>query len=414
MYDVQRIRQGFPYFSAEGAAVYLDNASTTQKPWPVINAVSGVYQGGMANVRRGNYRLSRQTEGLYQRARQIAGEFLGAAVEKEIIFTRSTTESINLVAQCFCKERLVRGGNIVITEVEHHSNWLPWQALCAEKSAELRVVPIMEGGAEAFAAALDADTAMAAVADTSNSLGTILPLREMIKAAHGKGIPVLVDGAQAVSHKEVDVQQMGCDFYCFSGHKLYGPTGIGVLYGKKELLETMAPYQLGGGMVNQVGERPQENIYAPIPDKFEAGTPNIAGAAGLAAAMEYLRSLGLDNIRRHESALYSRLADNLKAIPGAHILGGRQKHGSIISLGLMGASAYDAGVYLDLRGIAVRAGEHCAQPLMKRLGLSGALRVSLGIYNDGKEVDLFCEALESFMRLYGPSRHHISKAKADS
>jgi cysteine desulfurase/selenocysteine lyase len=403
--DVERIRQDFPALHQEihgHALVYLDNAATTQKPQVVIDALAEYYREDNANVHRGVHTLSERATDAYEAARARIQRFLNAAEPREIVFVRGTTEGINLVATTQGRRSLGAGDEIVITGLEHHSNIVPWQMLCEEKGAVLRVVPIDDAGEVdlgAYERLLGERTRLVAVAHVSNALGTILPVRSMIALAHGRGIPVLVDGAQAVSHLRVDVRALDCDFYAFSGHKTFGPTGIGVLYGKAARLEEMPPWQGGGDMIKSVSF--ERTVYNDLPYKFEAGTPHVAGAIGLGVALDYLEAVGLDRVAAHERELLAHATEALGSLPGVRLVGTARDKAAVLSFVVDGVHAHDVGTILDQEGIAVRAGHHCAMPVMTRLGLAATARASFALYNTHAEVDALVRGLGRVREVFG-------------
>lgn len=390
-YDVWRVRNDFPALGQRvhgKPLVYLDNAATTQKPKAVLEALLSYYAGGCANVHRGVHALSERATQAYEDARLRVARFLNAADPREIVFTKGTTEAINLVAQSYGRSRLQPGDEILITALEHHSNIVPWQMLAEQVGARLRVAPIDGRGQiimEEFERLLGPRTRLVAVAHVSNALGTINPVEEIIRLAHVRGARVLVDGAQAVPHMPVDVRQLDCDFYAFSGHKLYGPTGIGVLFGKIELLEAMPPYQGGGDMIRSVSF--EKTTYNDPPHRFEAGTPPIAGAIGLAAAIDYISALGLEEIRCHEQALLAAATEALQQLPGVRIVGTAAEKAAVVSFVVEGVHPHDVATVLDEEGVAVRAGHHCAQPVMRRFGVIATTRASFALYNTQQEVE---------------------------
>ena len=374
--------------------VYFDSAATTLKPQSVIDAICRFYEEGYGTVHRAVYTLSLESTALYTGVRRQVKQFLNAAYEEEIIFTKGTTESINLVAASFGKAFLKAGDEVIISEMEHHSNIVPWQLICEEKGAILKVIPVTDLGEldlEVYKSLLSSRTKMVALVHVSNALGTINPVKEMISLAHEKGAKVLIDGAQSAAHMAINVQDLDADFFAFSGHKAFGPTGVGVLYGKKALLEEMPPYQGGGDMIARVSF--DKTTYQGLPLKFEAGTPMIASVIGLGKALCYIESLGKDNIMHHEEELLLYATKKLKQIPGLKIIGEAQKKGPIISFVISGMHHLDIGVLLDLQGIAVRTGHHCAQPLMQRFNLPGTARLSFAPYNTFEEIDYFVEKL---------------------
>ncbi len=403
--DVTKIRQDFPALHqvVRGRPlVYLDNAATAQKPRCVIDAIQAFYSKDYSNVHRGVHYLSEHATKAYEGAREKVRAFLNAEDRREIAFVRGTTEAINLVAQTWGRTNLCAGDEIVLTELEHHSNIVPWQLICEQTGAVLKVAPVNDAGEvtlEAFEAQLGPRTRMAAIAHVSNALGTVNPVREMTARAHAHGAKVLVDGAQAVPHMPVDVRALNCDFYAFSGHKLFGPTGIGVLYGRAELLEAMPPYQGGGEMIRQVSF--EKTTYADIPQKFEAGTQHIAGAIGLGAAIDYVTSIGLEPIGRYEQELLAYATDALSGIPGLRQIGTAAHKAGILSFVLADAHPHDVGTILDSYGVAVRVGHHCAMPLMKRYGVPATARASLALYNTREEIDVLVEAIHHVREVFG-------------
>ena len=402
--DVERIRRDFPILARAvngKPLVYLDNAATSQKPTTVIEAVSRYYQEENANIHRGVHRLSELATAAYEAARETLREFLGAAQPEEIIFTRGTTEAINLVAQSYGR-RLSPGDEIVLSEMEHHSNIVPWQLVAEQTGAALKVIPVDEAGnldLVAFQGLVGKRTRIVALTQLSNVLGTINPIRQIADLAHSVGAVVVVDGAQSAPHLGVNVQELGCDFFACSGHKMLGPTGIGVLFGRSELLEAMPPYQGGGGMIGVVSF--ERTTYAPIPGRFEAGTPHIAGAIGLAAAVRYLEAIGLPSAQHHEAGLLSQAVAGLKEIPGLRLIGaGPGPRASVVSFVLDGIHPHDAGTILDQEGIAVRGGHHCAQPLMRRYGVAGTIRASFSLYNTPAEVEALLRGLHRVREVF--------------
>jgi cysteine desulfurase/selenocysteine lyase len=399
LFDLARVRENFPILNRQARGwplIYLDNAATTQKPRAVIDAVAHFYERHNANVHRGVHLLSQLATQEYEEARVKVQRFLNAASLSEIVFTRGTTESINLVAQTFGRKNIGPGDEVLVSHMEHHSNIVPWQMLCEEKGAVLRVVPINDRGElllDEYEKLLGPRTKLLAVVHVSNSLGTVNPVRTLIEMAHRRCVPVLLDGAQAVAHFQVDVQALDCDFYALSGHKLYGPTGIGVLYGKRRLLDAMPPYQGGGDMIASVTFA--RTTYAEPPSKFEAGTPHIAGAIGLGVAIDYLQSLGLDNVAAHEHDLLRHATDKVKDIPGVRIIGTAADKVGVLSFVVEDPplAALDVGTQLDLQGIAVRTGHHCCQPVMERFGVPATSRASFALYNSIEEVDRFADVL---------------------
>jgi cysteine desulfurase/selenocysteine lyase len=408
LFDLKKIRDDFPILrrTVNGhPLVYFDNAATTQKPRGVIEAVARFYEHYNANVHRAVHLLSQLASGEYEEARAKVQHFLNAAHSKEIIFTRGTTEGINLVAQTFGRANLGPGDEVVVSHMEHHSNIVPWQLLCEEKRAILRVVPINDNGEflfEEYEKLLGPRTKLVSVVHVSNSLGTINPVKRIVEAAHRRGIPVLLDGAQAVSHLKVDVQDLDCDFFVFSGHKVYGPTGIGVLYGKERYLQAMPPWQGGGDMIASVTF--EKTIYAELPNKFEAGTPDIAGAVGLGAAIDYVELVGLENVAVHEERLLRYATENLRQIPGVRIIGTAAQKTAVLSFVVDNPpmSALDVGTKLDLEGVEVRTGHHCCQPVMDRFGIPGTTRATFAMYNSIEEIDHFVAALRRIVAEAAP------------
>ncbi len=401
----ERVRPDFPFLQQRvngKPLVYLDNAATSQKPQAVIDAIAGFYTSGCANIHRGVHTLSqRATEG-YEQARLKAMHFLNAADSREIVFVRGATEGINLVAQSFVRPRLGAGDEVLITAMEHHSNIVPWQMVCGDKGAHLRVAPMDDRGElilEEYERLLGPRTRFVAISHVSNALGTVNPVREMVAMAHRRGIPILLDGAQAAPHVAVDVGGLDCDFYVFSGHKVYGPTGVGVLYGKAALLEAMPPYQGGGDMIASVTFEKTE--YNVIPYKFEAGTPHIAGVIGLGAAIDYMEGIGLEEMAAHESELLHYATAAVSAIPGVRIIGTARRKAGVLSFVLDGVHPHDIGTILDQEGIAIRAGHHCAQPVMQRFGLAATARASFAIYNTAEDVDALVRGVHKVREIFG-------------
>jgi cysteine desulfurase/selenocysteine lyase len=381
--------------------VYLDNAATTQKPHSVIAAEVAYYSHTNANVHRGVHTLSQRATDEYEGARDKIRRFINAASAKEIIYVRGTTEAINLVAQSFARPRLKPGDEILISAMEHHSNIVPWQMLCEQTGATLQVVAINDAGEfelDSYERLLGSRTRLVAVTHLSNALGSLVPVKRVVELAHARGVPVLLDGAQAIAHMGVDVRALDCDFYAFSGHKIYGPTGIGVLYGKAALLEEMPPYQGGGDMIRSVTFEKTE--YNELPYKFEAGTPNIAGAIGLGAALDYVSSIGIATIAAHERDLLDYATAQVSALAGLHIVGTARNKASIVSFTLDGIHPHDIGTILDHHGVAIRAGHHCAMPVMQRFGISGTARASFALYNTRAEVDALVAALHKVKEMF--------------
>ena len=395
--DVEKIRRDFPILARDVRGkklVYLDNAATSQKPRVVIDAIIRYYEQENANIHRGVHFLSELATSEHDRARRAVQKFINASDVKEIIFTRGTTEAINLVAQTYGRAHVGSGDEVLITAMEHHSNIVPWQLLCDEKGAKLRVAPINDDGEvvqDEFAKLLGPRTKIVAVAHVSNALGTVNPLAEIIDLAHQKGIPVLVDGAQAVPHMKVDVQALDCDFYTLSSHKMFGPMGIGVLYGKSELLEAMPPYQGGGDMISSVTF--EKTTYNKLPFKFEAGTPDVAGAIGLGVAIDYLNEIGIDNIEKYEHELLAYATEKVSMIPEVRLIGNAKERAGVISFVIEGVHPHDVGTILDQEGIAIRTGHHCAQPIMDRFGIPATARASFAFYNTREEVDALANGI---------------------
>lgn len=380
---------------------YLDNAATTQKPQQVIDAISGYYSEYNANVHRGLHHLSEKATEQFESARKTIQKFINAPSEKEIIFVRGTTEAINLVAQTFARSQIKSGDEIIISALEHHSNIVPWQLLCEQVSAKLKIIPIMENGElciKTYKTLLNEKTKLVSVTHASNAIGTINPIKEMISLAHQYGAKVLIDGAQAVPHMQIDVQDLDCDFYAFSGHKMYGPMGIGVLYGKEALLVAMPPYQGGGEMITQVSF--EKAHYQVPPYKFEAGTPDVPGAIGLAAAIEFLKKQTWDKIQQHEIDLLNYATSELSKINGLTIIGATKNKVPVISFTLENCHPHDLGTILDQEGIAIRAGHHCAMPLMNELKLVATARASFAIYNTREDVDRLVQGVETARRMF--------------
>lgn len=397
-FDIQKIRKDFPILdrTVHGGKrlVYLDSAASSQKPRQVIDAISHYYESTHSNIHRGAHALATEATDAYEAARKKIARFIGASLPEEIIFVRGTTEGINLVAQSYGRARLEEGDEILITEMEHHSNIVPWQLVCEETGAKLRVVPVNDRGEfiwDEFERLLGPRTKLVAVTHVSNSLGTVNPIREIVEAAHRQDVPVLVDGAQGVPHMAVDVTLLGCDFYAFSGHKMFGPTGIGVLYGKERLLRAMPPYQGGGGMIRTVSF--EKTTFEDPPFKFEAGTPDIAGAVGLGAAIDYIESIGIAAINAHEHELIVYGMEKLRAIDGLRMIGTAEDHAGVLSFVVDGIHADDIGRLVDREGIAVRVGHHCTQPLMKRFGIPATVRASVSVYNTKEEIDALVAAV---------------------
>jgi len=402
--DVARIREDFPILRQRirgKPLVYLDNAATSQKPQVVIDAVTRFYTAENANIHRGVHYLSERATVAYDEAREKVARFLNAHSSREIIFTRGTTEGINLVAQTYGRTHLKPGDDIVITAMEHHSNIVPWQLLCEQTGATLRAAPISNEGeldVGAFERLLGERTRLVAVVHLSNALGTINPIKRLVALAHARGIPVLVDGAQAAPHLQVDVQDLDCDFFAFSGHKVYGPTGVGVLYGRESLLERMPPYQGGGDMIATVTL--QRSTWAPLPAKFEAGTPMIAQVMGLGAALDYVNGVGLDAIAAWEQDLLRYATERVSQIEGIRLIGTAREKASVLGFVLEGVHPHDIGTVLDDAGVAIRAGHHCAQPVMERLGVVATARASFAFYNTRAEIDVLVDGLMTVKKMF--------------
>jgi cysteine desulfurase/selenocysteine lyase len=399
------IRADFPALHQElhgKALVYLDNAATTQKPRAVIDAVRSFYERDCANVHRGVHTLSQRATVAFEGARTAIKTHLGARDSREIIFTRGTTEGINLVAHSFVRPRLQPGDEVLISAMEHHSNIVPWQLLCEERGSKLRVIPIDDNGQiilEEYDRLLGERTRIVGLVYVSNALGTVNPVREMISMAHARGVPVLLDGAQAVPHLAVDVADLDCDFFAFSAHKTYGPSGIGALYGKRTHLLEMVPYQGGGDMILSVSF--EKTRYNEPPHRFEAGTPNIEGAIGLAAALNYLDDIGLESVGAHEAQLLEEATTKVCGVPGVRLVGNARHRAGVLSFVMGGIHPHDIGTILDTEGIAVRAGHHCAQPVMQRFNVSATVRASFGVYNTSGEIDALVRGLHKVREVFG-------------
>jgi cysteine desulfurase / selenocysteine lyase len=405
MFIAHEIRKDFPILDQmirEKPLIYLDNAATTQKPRAVIDAIEQFYTCDNANVHRGVHTLSERSTRAYENVRTQVANFICAAHTREIIFLRGTTEAMNLIAQSFGRSQLKSGDEIILSRMEHHSNIVPWQMLCDQIGVKLRVIPINQRGelmVEEFTRLLNEKTRLISIIHISNALGTINPIRTIIEKAHEHNVPVIVDGAQAVGHLSIDVQALDCDFYAFSGHKMYGPTGIGVLYGKEKWLEQMPPYQGGGEMISQVSF--EKTTYNALPYKFEAGTPNIEGVVGLGAAIHYLQTIGIESIHAHEQQLLSYATQKFQEIPGLQLIGQASDKAPILSFTLDGIHAHDIGTILDHFGIAVRSGHHCAMPIMTYFGLPATARASFAMYNTFEEIDALVQGIEQVKRVLG-------------
>ena len=402
--DVKKVRADFPVLhqTVNGKPlVYLDNASTSQKPQAVIDSLVQYYSADNSNVHRGVHTLSQRATDHYEEARTKVRNFLNAESDHEIIYVRGTTEGINLVAHSFGRQNIGEGDEIIVTAMEHHSNIVPWQILCQEKGAYLKVIPINDQGEllmDEYEKLLSPRTKLVSIVHQSNALGTINPAKEIIDMAHSRGVPVLLDGAQSVQHLPIDVRGLGCDFFAFSGHKLYGPTGIGVLYGRAELLDSMPPYQGGGEMIKSVTF--EKTIYNDLPHKFEAGTPDIAGAIGLGAAIDYVSNLGMGNIQAYEHELLEYGTECLSSIEGLSIIGTAKEKGAVLSFVMEGIHPHDIGTILDMEGIAVRTGHHCAQPVMDRFEIPATARASLGLYNTKEEIDALVKGIDRAIEVF--------------
>ncbi|NNG03097.1 MAG: cysteine desulfurase [Inquilinus sp.] len=404
-YDVAAIRADFPILSRQvygRPLVYLDNAASAQKPRQVIDTVSRFYEHDYSNVHRGLHYLSGVATDAYEAAREKVRAFVNAGSEREVIFTRNATEAINLVASSYGRAFLKEGDEVVVSAMEHHANIVPWQMLREAVGIVLKVAPIDDAGNflfEEFEALLGPRTKLVSITHASNALGSITPAGRIVEAAHARDIPVLLDGSQAVVHRPVDVAALGCDFYVFTGHKLYGPSGIGVLYGREAILDRMPPYQGGGEMIRSVSFDRTE--FAELPNKFEAGTPPIAQAIGLGAAIDYVTGLGLDRIAAHEAELLAYATERVSEIPGLTVIGRAEEKASILSFVMDVAHPHDVGTLIDRAGVAARAGHHCAQPLMERFGVAATTRASFGLYNTKAEIDILAEALRGVREMFG-------------
>ncbi|PCI62885.1 MAG: cysteine desulfurase CsdA [Kordiimonadales bacterium] len=403
--DVTAIRAEFPILSETvygKPLVFLDTAASAQKPNSVIQAEVGLYEGYYANIHRGVYKFSQDATEAYENTRETVRDFIGAAKTKECIFVRGATEGINLVAQTWGRQNIKAGDEIILSYLEHHSNIVPWQMLAEEKGAVIKVIPILDDGSldmVAYKGLLNERTKMVAFAHISNSIGTETPAKEIIRLAHGAGALTLVDGCQAAPHMKIDVQDLGADFYAFSAHKAYGPTGIGVIYGKEALLDAMPPWQGGGDMISTVTF--EKTTYNDLPYKFEAGTPNIAGGIAMAEALKFIARLGQDNIAAHEAEVLAYATEKLSALNSVRIIGTAPRKGAILSFVMEHAHPHDVGTILDRQGIAVRVGHHCAQPVMDRFGIPGTVRASFGVYNDKDDVDQLVAGLKKVVDIFG-------------
>ena len=404
MYDINKVREDFPILSREvygRPLVYLDNAATTQKPLCVLDAMREEYLNVNANVHRGVHYLSQQATDLHEAAREKVRQFINAAKTEEIIFTRGTTEAINLVAASFCESQMQEGDEVLVSDMEHHSNIVPWQLQAQCRGIVVRHLPITDKGEldlTSLSSLLTDRTKLISIAHVSNVLGTINDVQHIVEMAHSRGIPVLIDGAQSAPHMQINVRQLDCDFYAFSGHKMYGPTGIGVLYGKEEWLEKLPPYQGGGEMIDKVSW--ERTTFERLPFKFEAGTPDYVATHGLATAIDYITALGLDNIEAHEQELTRYCMEQLKTIDGMRIFGESDRKDAVVSFLVGDIHHLDMGTLLDRLGIAVRTGHHCAQPLMDRLGISGTVRASFALYNTKEEIDALVAGIRRVSQMF--------------
>lgn len=404
MYDINKIREDFPILSRTvygKPLIYLDNGATTQKPRCVVEAITDEYYSVNANVHRGVHFLSQQATNLHEASRETVRQFINARSTAEIVFTRGTTESINLVASTFADSQMKAGDEVIVSAMEHHSNIVSWQLQAARKGIVLRVIPINDRGElllDEYEKLVSERTKLVSVTHVSNVLGTVNPVKDIIATAHAHGVPVLIDGAQSIPHIKVDVQDLDADFYVFSGHKIYGPTGVGVLYGKEEWLDRLPPYQGGGEMIKNVSF--EKTTFNELPFKFEAGTPDYIGTTALAKALDYVSALGIDAIARHEHELTTYALARLKAIPGMRIFGEAAERGAVISFLVGNIHPFDMGTLLDRLGIAVRTGHHCAEPLMHRMGIEGTVRASFGLYNTKEEVDALAAGIERVSRMF--------------
>jgi cysteine desulfurase / selenocysteine lyase len=404
-FDVDWVRRDFPILgrSVHGKPlVYLDNGATSQKPQTVIGALDRYYREENSNIHRGVHFLSERATAAYEESRLKVQTFINAGCKEEIIFVRGTTEGINLVAQCYGRSFLKAGDEIIVSAMEHHSNIVPWQMLCEQTGARLRVIPINHDGElvlDEYGAMFNDKTKFVSVTHVSNALGSVVPVKEIVATAHERGIPVLLDGAQAAPHLKIDVQDLGCDFYAFSGHKMFGPTGVGVLYGRRALLEKMPPYQGGGDMISLVTF--EKTHYNVLPYKFEAGTPNIAGGIGLGAAIDYLQRLPWEQVKAHEETLLAYATEKLAVIDGLKIIGTAKEKAGVLSFVFDQIHAHDVGTILDQEGVAVRAGHHCAMPVMQRFGVPATTRASFAFYNTREEIDVLASAIHRVLKVFG-------------
>ena len=404
MYDIQKIREDFPILDREvygKPLIYLDNGATTQKPRQVVEAITDEYYSVNANVHRGVHFLSQQATELHEASRETVRRFINARSSNEIVFTRGTTESINLLASSFADSQMKEGDEVIVSVMEHHSNIVPWQLQAARKGIVLKVIPMNDRGElllDEYEKLFSERTKLVSFAHVSNVLGTVNPAKEMIATAHAHGVPVLIDGAQSVPHMKVDVQDLDADFFAFSGHKIYGPTGVGVLYGKEEWLDKLPPYQRGGEMIQSVSF--EKTTFNELPFKFEAGTPDYIGTTALAKALDYVSAIGMENIAAHEHELTLYAMQRLKEINGMRIFGEAEHKSSVISFLVGNIHHLDMGTLLDRLGIAVRTGHHCAQPLMIRMGIEGTVRASFGLYNTKEEIDMLAAGIERVSRMF--------------
>ena len=402
-FDIQKIREDFPALHQQvygKQLVYFDNGATSLKPKCVIDRLENYYAKENSNVHRGVHYLSQEATTSMENAREYLREFLGAKTIKEIIFTKGTTESINLVAAAFGRKFIGSGDEIIVSAMEHHANIVPWQMLCEEKGANLKVIPVNDDGEldmDAYEELFSDKTKLVAVAHISNALGTINPIKEMTEIAHENGAKILIDGAQGIAHSRVNVGELDCDFYVFSGHKIFAPMGIGILYGKEEILREMTPYQTGGEMIDKVSF--EETTFNELPFKFEAGTPNVGGILGLETALKYFQEIGIEEAEAHEKKLLDYATKQLSEFPQINIIGEAKHKASVISFVIEGIHHYDAGSILDKLGIATRTGHHCAQPVMKRFGVDGTIRISLSVYNTVEEIDIFITSLKRAIQM---------------
>ena len=404
MFNVQSIRDDFPILSTlmnDKPLIYLDNAATSQKPLSVIDAVEEFYKTRNSNIHRGVFRLSEQATSQYEATRGLFAEFISAEKETEIVFVKGVTEAINLISYGFAQSILEKGDEILISEMEHHANIVPWQIACKQTGAVLKIIPVLDDGSLdllTFESLLSEKTKLLSIVHISNSLGTINPIKSMINKAHAMGVPVLVDGAQSAPHMEVDVKELDCDFYVFSGHKLFAPTGVGVLYGKEKWLEKLPPYQSGGDMIEKVDF--DGTTFKGIPGKFEAGTPNISGVIGLSKAIEYLQKLDREKAMAHEDALLKQATEGLNEIDGLRLIGTAEAKASIVSFVFENIHAHDVGTFLDAGGIAIRTGHHCTMPLLKRFDVPATARASFAFYNNSNDVDCLVESLKKMKSFF--------------